>query len=165
MKDAKPDTIVTRGGSIICGPLGDVLAGPLIDERGILTVKVRRDEMMAARMDFDPTGHYARPDGESPRIRGVAKIADSIARSLCDHSVRTAHGPQQQARHDQCAGQADASRLAYAGVGRLTKSQNTRAKSPVRPNWRGKRERTVKMMRILLCPYVASIVWKLEMAI
>ncbi|EPQ30058.1 uncharacterized protein PFL1_02175 [Pseudozyma flocculosa PF-1] len=59
---AKPDEIVTRGGSVIAGPLGETLAGPLWDERGILTAVVRRSQLTEAKMDFDPTGHYSRPD-------------------------------------------------------------------------------------------------------
>ena len=58
---AQPE-IVCRGGSLIVGPLGDVLAGPLWDEEGILTADLDRDAPQAAKLDFDPVGHYARPD-------------------------------------------------------------------------------------------------------
>ncbi|KAN0060822.1 Nitrilase [Thecaphora frezii] len=61
-QDSKPDEIVTRGGSMIAGPLGETLAGPLFDEAGILTATVKRSMLTEARMDFDPTGHYSRPD-------------------------------------------------------------------------------------------------------
>ena len=56
------DEIVTRGGSVIVGPLGDVLAGPLWDQRGFLVAVVDRNALLEARMDFDPCGHYSRPD-------------------------------------------------------------------------------------------------------
>ncbi|MDT9599938.1 carbon-nitrogen hydrolase family protein [Sphingosinicella rhizophila] len=51
-----------RGGSVIVGPLGDVLAGPLFDEPGLLTVEIDRRELVKARYDFDVVGHYSRPD-------------------------------------------------------------------------------------------------------
>src|SRR6266511_3070884 len=54
--------ILCRGGSVIIGPLGDVLAGPLYDTEGILTADLERDELTRARFDFDVVGHYSRPD-------------------------------------------------------------------------------------------------------
>ncbi|CBQ73854.1 related to nitrilase [Sporisorium reilianum SRZ2] len=62
LNDLKPDEVVTRGGSVIVGPLGDILAGPLFDEAGILVAKVNRSELIEAKMDFDVAGHYARND-------------------------------------------------------------------------------------------------------
>jgi nitrilase len=51
-----------QGNSIIVGPLGDVLAGPLKNETGLLTARIDIDELVRARYDFDVVGHYARPD-------------------------------------------------------------------------------------------------------
>lgn len=62
LNDLKPDDIVTRGGSVIVGPLGEILAGPLFDEAGILVARVKKNELVEAKMDFDVTGHYARND-------------------------------------------------------------------------------------------------------
>lgn len=50
------------GGSVIVGPLGDVLAGPLVGERGLLCAEIDTDDLVGARYDFDVVGHYARPD-------------------------------------------------------------------------------------------------------
>ncbi len=50
------------GGSVIAGPLGQVLAGPLRGGEGILTAEIDPDEVVRARFDFDPVGHYGRPD-------------------------------------------------------------------------------------------------------
>ncbi|UOP09969.1 carbon-nitrogen hydrolase family protein [Pseudomonas palleroniana] len=50
------------GGSVIVGPMGDVLAGPLRDEAGLLTAQIDTDELVRARYDYDVVGHYARPD-------------------------------------------------------------------------------------------------------
>ncbi|MHC1480229.1 carbon-nitrogen hydrolase family protein [Frateuria aurantia] len=51
-----------QGNSVIVGPLGDVLAGPLRNEVGLLTAKIDLDELIPARYDLDVVGHYARPD-------------------------------------------------------------------------------------------------------
>lgn len=51
-----------NGGSVIVGPLGEVLAGPLLGERGLLVAEIDTDALVRARYDFDVVGHYARPD-------------------------------------------------------------------------------------------------------
>ncbi|MCV4342134.1 carbon-nitrogen hydrolase family protein [Pseudomonas capsici] len=51
-----------NGGSVIVGPMGDVLAGPLIGETGLLVAEIDVDELVKARYDFDVVGHYSRPD-------------------------------------------------------------------------------------------------------
>ncbi|MFX1739464.1 carbon-nitrogen hydrolase family protein [Paraburkholderia sp. A1RI_3L] len=57
-----PDRPLINGGSVIVGPLGDVLAGPLRGETGLVTAEIDTDELVRARYDFDVVGHYARPD-------------------------------------------------------------------------------------------------------
>ena len=57
----QPDTM-SRGGSVIVGPLGDLLAGPLFDAEGILTAQLDLAEVARGKLDFDVVGHYARPD-------------------------------------------------------------------------------------------------------
>jgi len=54
--------VVCRGGSMIVSPLGEVLAGPLFDEEGILFAELDMAEVARSRFDFDVVGHYARPD-------------------------------------------------------------------------------------------------------
>ena len=51
-----------QGNSVIVGPLGEVLAGPLRGEEGLLTAQIDLEELVRARYDFDVVGHYARPD-------------------------------------------------------------------------------------------------------
>jgi nitrilase len=58
---AMPDPL-TRGGSAMVGPLGEYLAGPLWDERGILYAEIDPGAVSEARFDFDACGHYSRPD-------------------------------------------------------------------------------------------------------
>jgi len=50
------------GGSVIVSPLGEVLAGPLWGEEGILRASLDLRQVVRSRLDFDPSGHYARPD-------------------------------------------------------------------------------------------------------
>jgi len=57
-----PQRPLINGGSLIVGPLGDVLAGPLHGQTGLLTATIDIDELVRARYDFDVVGHYARPD-------------------------------------------------------------------------------------------------------
>ncbi len=51
-----------RGGSVIVGADGDVLAGPLYDQEGILVADIDLGDSDRGKFDFDVTGHYARPD-------------------------------------------------------------------------------------------------------
>jgi nitrilase len=57
----QPD-VMCRGGSAIVSPLGDVIAGPLYGEEGILYADLDLAQVVQARFDFDPVGHYARSD-------------------------------------------------------------------------------------------------------
>lgn len=51
-----------RGGSVIISPMGEVLAGPLYDQEGLISAEIDLDEIIRARYDLDPVGHYSRPD-------------------------------------------------------------------------------------------------------
>jgi nitrilase len=57
-----PETVMSRGGSCIIGPLGQVLAGPDFSGETILTADLDLADIARARLDFDAVGHYARPD-------------------------------------------------------------------------------------------------------
>ena len=56
------DRPLIGGGSMIVGPLGDVLAGPLEQETGLLVAEIDTADLIRARYDLDVVGHYARPD-------------------------------------------------------------------------------------------------------
>lgn len=51
-----------RGGSAIVSPLGEVLAGPLFDQEGVLYADLDLAEVSRSRFDLDVVGHYDRPD-------------------------------------------------------------------------------------------------------
>ncbi|RYC72135.1 carbon-nitrogen hydrolase family protein [Spirosoma sordidisoli] len=57
----EPD-IMSRGGSVIVSPMGEVLAGPLWDQEGLLVADLDFAVLAKSKLDFDSVGHYARPD-------------------------------------------------------------------------------------------------------
>jgi nitrilase len=57
----QPD-IMSRGGSVIISPLGDVIEGPLFGKEDILYAELDLDEITRSKFDFDVVGHYSRPD-------------------------------------------------------------------------------------------------------
>ncbi len=61
-RDDPATPFTTRGGSCIIGPLGEVLAGPSYGQEAIVTATVDLRAITEARLDFDPVGHYSRPD-------------------------------------------------------------------------------------------------------
>jgi len=57
-----PDTALIRGGSLLVDPLGTVLAGPVYDQSCVLVADLDLGLIARGKYDFDPVGHYARPD-------------------------------------------------------------------------------------------------------
>jgi nitrilase len=51
-----------NGGSRIVAPNGEIVAGPLIGEEGIIAAQMTAQVVVEARQNFDPSGHYSRPD-------------------------------------------------------------------------------------------------------
>jgi nitrilase len=72
------DRPLIHGGSVIAGPLGDVLAGPLFGDTGLVVAAIDTDELVKARYDFDVVGHYARPDVFSLAVDERPKSAVSF---------------------------------------------------------------------------------------
>ena len=56
------DGWVEEGNSVIVGPNGELLAGPVRREEAILTADIDLARVHSARRLFDPVGHYNRPD-------------------------------------------------------------------------------------------------------
>lgn len=59
--EALPE-VVCRGGSCIVDPYGHYVTEPLWDREGIIYAGLDMDAVTASRMEFDPCGHYSRPD-------------------------------------------------------------------------------------------------------
>lgn len=56
------DDWLSRGNTTIVGPDGEIIAGPLIETEGILYAEIDAAIAHRSRREFDPVGHYARPD-------------------------------------------------------------------------------------------------------
>jgi nitrilase len=54
--------VLSRGGSCIISPLGELLAGPDYEGECILTAELDLGDIARGKFDFDAVGHYARPD-------------------------------------------------------------------------------------------------------
>src|SRR5258708_20985349 len=86
-----PQSIVCRRAACIVDPLGTVLAGPLWDREGIVTAEIDIATTVRGGFDFDPVGHYSRPDV-------FRLLVDQTARSavaFVDGSSPTTSGHQQ----------------------------------------------------------------------
>lgn len=85
------------GASGIIGPNGEFLAGPLLNEEGILTARGNLGTIMFEKMIADHAGHYTRPDVFEFRVntrpRRIAEFTDGFAAvraAVEDGSIRDA---------------------------------------------------------------------------
>jgi nitrilase len=62
LRDRAEDVPMIRGGSCIVSPFGEVIAGPLYAQEGLVIAEVDMHDVVRARFDLDVSGHYARPD-------------------------------------------------------------------------------------------------------
>ncbi len=53
---------INVGNSAIIAPNGEILAGPLEAEEGVLYAEIDLDQVIKAKRMFDAVGHYSRPD-------------------------------------------------------------------------------------------------------
>ncbi|AXI38392.1 nitrilase [Bacillaceae bacterium ZC4] len=54
--------VMSRGGSAIVGPLGEYVAKPVFGKEDIIIAELDMKQIAYSQFDFDPVGHYARPD-------------------------------------------------------------------------------------------------------
>jgi nitrilase len=71
---ASQPEVMCRGGTVIVSPLGQILAGPLYGEEGILCADLDMGEVARSKLDFDVVGHYARPDVFQLTVNGLPSI-------------------------------------------------------------------------------------------
>ncbi len=78
----EPAKVMSRGGSCIVSPLGEILAGPDYEKECILTAELDLGDIARGKFDLDAVGHYARPDvfrlivDETPKPVAVFHSAD-----------------------------------------------------------------------------------------
>ena len=66
------DEFVSRGGSCIISPFGEVLTGPIWEaENELLTATVDFDDCQRGRLDLDVAGSYGRMDSFELKVRGL----------------------------------------------------------------------------------------------
>ncbi|MBO3115679.1 carbon-nitrogen hydrolase family protein [Winogradskyella sp. DF17] len=56
-----PD-LLTNGGSCIAGPDGEWIVEPVIEKEGLIIETIDFNRVLEERQNFDPVGHYSRPD-------------------------------------------------------------------------------------------------------
>jgi nitrilase len=69
------DDWLSKGNSVIVGPSGHILAGPLIGEEGIIYADIDVAQAQRERHQFDPVGHYARAEVFNLHVRTDAARA------------------------------------------------------------------------------------------
>lgn len=62
LRDAAADMPWAAGGSCLAGPDGDWLIEPVENEQGLFVAEIDHEQVRRARHNFDPSGHYSRPD-------------------------------------------------------------------------------------------------------
>lgn len=67
------EEFVSRGGSCIIAPMGDVVAGPLweVEEGGLLMVTADFEDCYKGRLDLDVAGSYSRNDAFRLHVEGL----------------------------------------------------------------------------------------------
>ncbi|MBT2159886.1 carbon-nitrogen hydrolase family protein [Zobellia barbeyronii] len=58
----KAPAVMANGGSCIAGPDGEWLVEPVLDREGLLYHNLDFNRVYEERQNFDPVGHYSRPD-------------------------------------------------------------------------------------------------------
>lgn len=56
-----PD-VLANGGSCIAGPDGEWIVGPVTNQEGLIIETIDFNRVLEERQNFDPVGHYSRPD-------------------------------------------------------------------------------------------------------
>ena len=53
---------LSNGGSCIAGPDGEWMIEPVLHTEGNIYAELEYDRVLQERQNFDPVGHYSRPD-------------------------------------------------------------------------------------------------------
>ncbi len=61
IRSSAPD-IISNGGSCVAGPDGEWVLPPMVEKEGLYTTIIDHDRVLQERQNFDPSGHYSRPD-------------------------------------------------------------------------------------------------------
>ncbi len=76
----KAPQVLANGGSCIAGPHGEWILPPAIGKDGLLAAELDYNQVLEERQNFDPSGHYSRPDVTRLRVnrqrQSVLRIED-----------------------------------------------------------------------------------------
>jgi nitrilase len=59
---SKSDDVMADGGSCLAAPDGEWVIEPIVGEERLVTAIIDHEQVRQERQNFDPAGHYARPD-------------------------------------------------------------------------------------------------------
>ncbi len=54
--------MLANGGSCIAGPDGEWIVEPIVGKEKLIVATLEYQSILKERQNFDPAGHYARPD-------------------------------------------------------------------------------------------------------
>lgn len=72
LSSAKED--ICPGGSVIVAPSGEIIAGPIYGETGVVRADLDLEQVTKMKLDFDPIGHYDRSDIFHLEVNGQPPI-------------------------------------------------------------------------------------------
>jgi nitrilase len=84
---ADPDEWVNAGDSVVIAPGGEIVAGPMREEAGILYCEIDRESVGIAKRALDVTGHYARPDIFTLHVNQRCQTTVVFEKDKSDNSV------------------------------------------------------------------------------
>jgi len=62
MQNIGDSEFLANGGSCLCAPNGEFIIEPQVGAEGLFTAEINLDRVREERQNFDPAGHYSRPD-------------------------------------------------------------------------------------------------------
>ncbi len=70
--------LLANGGSCLAGPDGEWVIEPIVEEERLIVTTIDHQRVRAERQNFDPVGHYARPDVTQLRLNRKRQSTLSI---------------------------------------------------------------------------------------
>jgi nitrilase len=68
MENIGGQKFLANGGSCLCAPNGDWIIEPQVNVEGIFSAEINLERVREERQNFDPAGHYSRPDVTQLRV-------------------------------------------------------------------------------------------------